>query len=227
VLISPKVSNEGLLAERHAQLVKAATRLFLDKGFHKTSVREIAAAAGWQMGTLYLYISRKEEVLYLILQAIMDELATVTRTLRPRATARETFQAALEEYFRTAARMGEELRLLYREWDSLLPEHVADGRQRELVVVKFLAQIVEAGIAAGEFRTVDATLTAHNVIMLAHFWALKEHRLSQLMDFETYLTRQRDLFLTYLTCAHPTGADDHPAAHLPPAAPSLLPREDG
>ncbi len=225
MLVTSKVANEGLLAERHEQLIAAATQLFLENGFHKTSVREIAAAAGWRMGTLYLYITRKEDVLYLIVKTIMTELASVIDSVEPYPTARETFYSAADYYFQTAARMAEELRLVYREWASLLPEHATDGRAREQPVVEFFAGIVCRGIEAGEFAQVDPRLVAYNVIHLAHFWALKQPTLGQLMSFDAYREQQLGFLLSLLVHgpAAPVGAPDTNGS-IPPPRPAV---EDG
>ena len=47
-------------------MIKGAVTLFKEKGFHRTTTREIAKAAGFSIGTLYEYIRTKEDVLYLV-----------------------------------------------------------------------------------------------------------------------------------------------------------------
>src|SRR5581483_6323353 len=125
----------ALVEERHAQLVAAATRLFLKKGYHQTSVREIAAAVGWTMGSLYLYISRKEDVLYLVRQEIMDRLIGGLESITWRGTARATLRAYLEHHFRTVNDMQDEVRLLYREFASMTAEQRDAARTRGLELV--------------------------------------------------------------------------------------------
>lgn len=46
--------------------MQGACQLFLTKGFHPTSIREIAEACNMSMGQLYHYISSKDDVLYLV-----------------------------------------------------------------------------------------------------------------------------------------------------------------
>jgi AcrR family transcriptional regulator len=48
------------------QIVDGACRLFFKKGYHGTTIREIAIASGMSMGQLYHYISSKDDVLFLI-----------------------------------------------------------------------------------------------------------------------------------------------------------------
>jgi TetR/AcrR family transcriptional regulator, cholesterol catabolism regulator len=193
-----KVANEELVSARHAQLVAAATDLFLEKGFHKTSIREVADAVGWNMGTLYLYISCKEDILYLIARMIMHGLAVDQHRVTPRATALETFRAGAEYYFRISAEMHEKLRLVYRESASLRPEHREEVKQAETRVWAYFTDIIRTGIENGEFAPLDARLFAYNVIMLAHMWALKQTTLAQEYAFEPYLDAQLDTLCAQL-----------------------------
>lgn len=55
-----------LIEEKHQQIVTGACKLFFEKGYHKTTIREIATAADMSMGQLYHYISSKDDVLFLI-----------------------------------------------------------------------------------------------------------------------------------------------------------------
>jgi len=55
-----------LIEKKRRQIVEGACRIFFKKGFHRTTIREIAASAGMSMGQLYHYISSKDDVLFLI-----------------------------------------------------------------------------------------------------------------------------------------------------------------
>jgi AcrR family transcriptional regulator len=65
------MSTRAELANRHydeklQDLLKTAAKIFADKGFHRTSVRDIARATGMSLAGLYYYFRTKEELLYLI-----------------------------------------------------------------------------------------------------------------------------------------------------------------
>ena len=72
--IPTHVKDQDLVQRRRLQIVDAAVKLFIEKGFHKTTTRQIARAAGFSIGTLYEYITTKEDVLYLVCVAIHDEV---------------------------------------------------------------------------------------------------------------------------------------------------------
>lgn len=196
--VPTRVSDAALVAKRRRKIVKAATALMLRQGYHQTSVREIAAAAELTMGTLYLYISRKEDVLFLISEAIVDELYDGLKDLQPEATARETLRSAVRYFFSAVHRMRPEIRLLYRESASLLPEHLSAMKRSELEERDFFAAIIEDGIRRGEFRQVDASMIGHDIIMLGHMWSLKVWALRDACDYEAYFETQFELILRYL-----------------------------
>lgn len=56
-------ANPDLQQQRVEEIVAAATACFLEKGFHKTSVQDIAARAGLSMGLLYRYFPSKEAII--------------------------------------------------------------------------------------------------------------------------------------------------------------------
>ena len=69
-LIHSSAKNRDLIEKKHQQIVDGACRLFFKKGYHGTTIREIAMASGMSMGQLYHYISSKDDVLFLIYKHI-------------------------------------------------------------------------------------------------------------------------------------------------------------
>ena len=65
-LIFASTKNAPLVENRHQKIVDGACKVFFEKGFHPTTIRDIAKACGMSMGQLYHYIRSKDDVLYLI-----------------------------------------------------------------------------------------------------------------------------------------------------------------
>ena len=65
-LIFTSIKNEALVEKRHQQIVDGACKIFFEKGYHPTTIRDIAKACGMSMGQLYQYIHSKDDVLYLV-----------------------------------------------------------------------------------------------------------------------------------------------------------------
>jgi AcrR family transcriptional regulator len=59
-------ANRELAEMKQRLIIDRASKVLLEKGFHGTSIRDIATACDMSMGQLYHYISSKDDILYLI-----------------------------------------------------------------------------------------------------------------------------------------------------------------
>lgn len=64
----PKSSRAN---NRHAEIISASTQLFLEKGYEATSLQDIADVVGLLKGSLFYYISEKEDLLYAVLDGML------------------------------------------------------------------------------------------------------------------------------------------------------------
>lgn len=69
----PKLTD-GTTARNKLKIQRAARRLFTRQGFHGTTVREIARAAGISMGKLYLYYPTKEDIFVDLVQQMTKDM---------------------------------------------------------------------------------------------------------------------------------------------------------
>src|SRR5690606_10449738 len=99
--IVSNVKDQELVKKRRDQMIKGAISLFKEKGFHRTTTREIAKASGFSIGTLYEYIRSKEDILYLVCDQIYDEVEEkVEHALNLDEVTPETLQKGIASYFR-------------------------------------------------------------------------------------------------------------------------------
>src|SRR5574337_605031 len=118
---------------REAELHEAATRLFRERGFHATSMQDLAEALGMNRGSLYHYIEAKDDLLWAI---VSDALARLDAAVRPalEADGPDTIPASrrlergIDAHLTFAAEHGDELALLQIELRSLSPERQEIGR---------------------------------------------------------------------------------------------------
>ncbi len=75
--------------ERLQLILKASAKIFAEKGFHRTSIRDIARATGMSLAGLYYYVRTKEELLFLIQeQCFMTLLQRWEKTADPQEDVR-------------------------------------------------------------------------------------------------------------------------------------------
>ncbi|MGW1737784.1 TetR family transcriptional regulator [Nocardia sp. NPDC001965] len=99
-------------AETRAAIIRAATDLFLDRGFTATSATDIANAAGVSRRTFFLYFPAKEDVLFHHLEGHIRAAVESVDRLDPVATPWDSVQAAalaLVDAFDTATDRSDEL----------------------------------------------------------------------------------------------------------------------
>lgn len=194
VKIPSTVRDPKVLAQRRGELVEVATTLFLERGYHKTSIRDIARACPFNLAALYTYVSSKQDILYLVAQHLVNE---ITEALDPDALKDldpvDALQRAFETYCHVVSRFSRHIRLLYREIEAL----PRDSREPILASVQSLSAIferlLERAIERGEVRHVDTRLAGLDLLVSAHMWALHGRLLRSKLDLESFTRQQTEL----------------------------------
>ncbi len=148
-------------------ITRAAVDLFYEHGYEATTLRQIAAEVGIQVGSLYNHISSKEELLFSIMSGIIEELLhELEAELEGVEDPVDRLRAAVgvHVFFHTAR--AREVFIGNSELRSL------DATKRRTVVrlrdryETFFAQILEDGVRAGAFEVSDLKLTTYAVLAM-------------------------------------------------------------
>jgi TetR/AcrR family transcriptional regulator, cholesterol catabolism regulator len=139
--IATSVKDRQLVRERRQRLVRAALKVFIRKGYHRATVREIGHAAGFTQGTIYNYVRSKGDILYLVcdekVRAHEEALARALEGITDPARRLERALAVLVEAVHAHA---ETVLLVYRE------SHALDRRSLHAILARVarLIDMVEA-----------------------------------------------------------------------------------
>jgi TetR/AcrR family transcriptional regulator, cholesterol catabolism regulator len=169
--VGSNLKDAALLERRREVLVRAATEVFSERRFDKASVNEIAERCGWSVGSLYRYVSSKEDILVLVCEEIFRRLGIEEPA---GADPRERFETAYTTYLDRIHRSRRQVLLMYREYTQLPHEAQRHFRRREREIYAVLAGIVREGVRDGSMRCEDPDLFAVDCVMRAHAIALKE-----------------------------------------------------
>ena len=156
---------------REAELHAAATRLFRQRGFHATSMQDLGEALGMNRGSLYHYISAKDELLWAILTRALDRLEErVLPILGADAPPVERLTDAIREHLTVAADHADELSLIQIEWRALDRARQAEMiRRRDAYEARWRATL-EAGIADGSLRAFDVRLAGIGILSACNWF---------------------------------------------------------
>lgn len=104
-------------------LLAAAARVFAERGFHQTSMRDLSRLTGVSLAGWYYYVTSKDELLCVIQERTYSALGeTVARALEDAATPVDRLERFVRAHLAFAAVRAAEMRVLVREEGALVGE---------------------------------------------------------------------------------------------------------
>ena len=196
IKIKTTVDDSALVGRRRAQLTRAAIACFSERGYHPTTIRDVAERAGVSIGLVYQYIGDKEDLLFMALQEVLDSyMGQIPLALEGVVDPLQRFCTAVRAYCQVNGSSVDATVLAYRETKSLRKERRAAIMQKELDTNELIAACVRDCIAAGLFEELDVDMFVYQIVMLCHSWALKAWHFAKSMDVDTYVQRGLKLLL--------------------------------
>ena len=197
--IPTQIKNPDLVEQRHRQIIDAAVQLFINQGFHKTTTRQIARAAGFSIGSLYEYIASKEDILYLVCDAIHAEVERGVSEAMTRASGGlNPLAEVIREYFLVCNRMSDHILLIYQETQSLPPQWRKKVLENEVRITGIFMQVLAHLISSGDLPNLSERsmeLVAHNISVLGHMWTFRRWFLARHYSIDDYIELQTEFIL--------------------------------
>jgi TetR/AcrR family transcriptional regulator, cholesterol catabolism regulator len=191
--VHASIKDERLIKKRRDQMIKGAVKLFIEKGFHRTTTREIARAAGFSIGTLYEYIREKEDVLYLVCDRIYDQVKErLQRFLETEQTTIGALRQGIANYFRVVDDMQDEILVMYQEVKSLPNDALTYVLNKELELVNLFAKMLKRCVENKELFLTESEikLHAHNIYVAGQMWSFRRWVLRKMFTLEEYIEFQ-------------------------------------
>ena len=118
------------MSARRTELTREAAKLFAQKGYHGTSIGDIAEALGVQKGSLYAHIASKEDLLYATMREGADAFHAVLDAIPEDAPAVEKIRLALRGHLRVVGEQLDVATVFVQEWRYL------EGERRDEIVAE-------------------------------------------------------------------------------------------
>jgi AcrR family transcriptional regulator len=149
------------------RLVSAAVSAFAAKGFHGTTTRDIANAAGLSPAGVYVHYASKEDLLFSISEEGHRGVLAAMRAATARAQAPAGRLASVVRAFALwHAERHTRARVVNYELSALTPEHYAVISEIRRQITREVEGVVEAGRLDGSFDVADARMTAGSLLSL-------------------------------------------------------------
>ena len=150
-----------------ARLRDAAVAAFADRGFHGTTTRDIAAAAGMSPAAVYVHHKSKEELLHLISRAGHEQTLDVVRTaIASKPDPAGQLAAVVRSFAVHHARAHTTARVINYELAALSEDHRDGIRQLRRAITGEIRALVERGVQAGVFDTPHPSMAATALLSL-------------------------------------------------------------
>ena len=159
------------MATRRDDLTREAARLFAERGFHGTSMGDLAAAVGVQKGSLYSLTGSKQELLFETMREGARAFHAALDEVPEDATAVERVRLALRGHLRVVSEQIDVATVFTREWRYLTGEYREQILEERRRYEERFRTLLREGVEAGELRSdLDAGATALLVLSAAN-WA--------------------------------------------------------
>jgi AcrR family transcriptional regulator len=142
---------------RKEVIIAEAAKLFREKGFSATSMRDLAEHVGVEAASLYNHISSKAEILQEICFKVANQfMSHIEEVDNSQQSAIAKIEAILRFHIRQMVEHYEEVYVSDREWKHLTEPYMQNMQSQRRAYRQKIALIIEEGIRKGEIKSIDA-----------------------------------------------------------------------
>lgn len=169
---------------RRSEILANAERIFAQKGFHNTTMAEIAAASGFAIGTLYQYFRGKEELYAsMVTEKLMLMYAEITEAVLKKEDLVDRIKILILSHFKFVEQNMDFCRLIirgesvsYSDENTTLREKFIENHINH---VGFIEKILETGVRQQRLKSINARAMACSLVgMMNSFkfhWIVDPH----------------------------------------------------
>lgn len=156
--------------QKTEEIYRVIARLFAYRGYHSTSMREIARELGMNQSSLYHYFTSKQDILFTLMNDAMDDVLAILQEISSTDLLPEDrLNRVLGFYTQYYAGDQERLILLINEMNSLNEEYrsILVGKQRQYV--QLIKSILEELAAQGKIKQIDPAIATFAFFGMVHY----------------------------------------------------------
>jgi 3-oxoacyl-[acyl-carrier protein] reductase len=172
--IPTTVKNLELVDKRREQIVLAAIKLFAKKGYHKTTLRNLAEETGLSQGNIYDYVGSKEDIFFLIHQfAAGSAMEAMTQALEEVSDPLEKLRRMVRAEFNTMDKLADAIMLIYQEGHILKKSLLRSLLKKERAHLEVFESVIEECVNTGVLRECNERVVANLIKSMVDAWVLK------------------------------------------------------
>lgn len=157
---------ETIVSEKKQRILEAAARLFRDKGYSATSMRDLASAVDLKASSLYNHIASKEEILQEICLANARRFHEGMKRIRtlPEEEPLARLEALVKLHIRIATQDVTSVTSFNDEWRHLSEPYLSQFLEMRRDYESFFRKVIRNGMEQGIFRPADESVVLYSLI---------------------------------------------------------------
>lgn len=173
---------------KKAMILKMAAKMFCDRGFSATTMRDLAESIGIEAASLYNHIRSKNQMLEEIIQGVVADCTTHLEDLeKKKSTALAKVESLIRFHTQMMLYHSEEYSVMVSEWIHLQPPMLAGFAAERRNYVKKMEAFVQSGIDNKEFKPIMPYVVVLNILSSIRgleFWhkSAKTHSAQEMED---------------------------------------------
>ncbi len=156
--------------QKTEEIYQVIARLFAYRGYHSTSMREIARELGMNQSSLYHYFASKQDILFTLMNDAMDDVLAILEEISSTDLLPEDrLNRVLSFYTQYYAGDQERLILLINEMNSLNEEYRSILVRKQRRYVQLIKSILEELAAQGKIKQIDPAIATFAFFGMVHY----------------------------------------------------------
>jgi AcrR family transcriptional regulator len=182
--IKTNIKNPDLIKQKRQLIMKAAIKLFVKKGFHKTKTIEIARESGLTEGTIYNYIRQKEDILFLLHEGLQKEfIEAIDSCIQEGNDIQSQTKNVFSKLLDLIEKHLDTYRLIYIETASQTRVSLKVLLKGNSEIMQRISDLIQIGVKQNVFHVAQPRLTASIIHYLIFYqslthWDIKRMQIS-------------------------------------------------
>jgi len=156
--------------DRKSEILDAALELFVEKGYHETTILDIANAAGLTKGGVYHYLKSKDEILYLLHDRFIDEgLRRLKKIESEPIPPKEKFLKLLKAHLNIIHEYKDDITFFFKEFDKLPKDKYEIVKKKRDEYENIFVKVLEEGRVQGVFDVENSRIAIFYILGSSNF----------------------------------------------------------
>lgn len=191
------IKDKNLIGIRRDHIGRCALHIFAKKGFDNTTVEEIAEVCHLSVGSVYRYVGKKEDILFLAMESFLSKAVVLIEQMHKDSelfSPPEALSRIVRALFEFYNEHQDSSMFVYHETRNLARKHKKWLFNLEQGIIDAVELVLRKGCDTGDFQTDNSKVSAHTILVLAEMWAVRRWFLKKQQTLEDHI-RQLTKFI--------------------------------